>query len=60
MKNLHLLFANIPEVTINDYGSLKSWIWETSHKQYWDQQVACLVDRQAAIPACPGKWPWPQ
>ena len=23
VKNLHLLFANVPEVTIDDYGSLK-------------------------------------
>jgi hypothetical protein len=25
VKNLHLLFTNIPEVTIDEYGSLKSW-----------------------------------
>ncbi len=45
VKNLRLLFANVPEKTIDDYGSLKIWIREASHKQYWDQLVACLIDR---------------
>ena len=26
IKNLHLLFAKVPEVTIDNFGSLKSWI----------------------------------
>ena len=26
VKNLQLLFSEVPEVTINDFGSLKSWI----------------------------------
>ena len=26
LKNLQLLFSEVPEVTINDFGSLKSWI----------------------------------
>jgi hypothetical protein len=30
VKNLRLFFANVPEVTINDYGSLKHWIREAS------------------------------
>ena len=25
IKNLRLLFASVPEVTIDDFGSLKSW-----------------------------------
>ena len=33
VKNLRLLFANVPEVTIDEYGSLKHWIKEASHKQ---------------------------
>jgi hypothetical protein len=60
VQNLRLLFANVPEVTINNYGSLKSWIREASHEQYWDQLVACLIDRQATIPACPDEWPRPR
>jgi len=59
VQNLRLLFANVPEVTIDDYSSLKSWIREASHEQNWDQLVACLVDRQVTIPACPDKWPRP-
>ncbi len=59
VKNLQLLFANFPEVTINAFGSLKSWIKEASHKQYWNQLVACLTDRHASIPTRPDKWPWP-
>ncbi len=34
VKNLRLLFANIPEVTIDKYGSLKDWMKEESHEQY--------------------------
>jgi hypothetical protein len=36
VKNLRLLFANVPEVTIDKYGSLKHWIKEVSHEQYWN------------------------
>jgi hypothetical protein len=32
IKNLRLLFANVPEVTIDDFGSLKSWIREAPMK----------------------------
>jgi hypothetical protein len=34
VKNLHLLFANVPEVTIDDTGFLKSWIQKALHKAY--------------------------
>jgi len=34
IKNLHLLFANVPEVTIDDFGPLKSWIREALHEKY--------------------------
>jgi hypothetical protein len=44
VKNLHLLFTEVPEVTINDFGSLKSWIREASHGPYWNQLVKCLTD----------------
>ena len=46
VKNLRLLFANVPEVTIDDYSSLKNWIREASHEQYWNSLVDCLTNRQ--------------
>jgi hypothetical protein len=60
VKNLRLLFANVPEVTIDKYGSLKHWIKKASHKQYWSQLVKCLTHRHAAIPVRPDKWPQPR
>ena len=36
VKNLRLLFANIPEVTIDEYGSLKNWINEAHNERYWN------------------------
>ncbi len=60
VKNLQLLFVNIPEVTIDAFGSLKSLIKEASHEQYWNQLVACLTDRHASIPTHLGKWPRPR
>jgi hypothetical protein len=44
VKNLRLLLADMPEVTIDDFGSLKSWICEASHAPYWNQLVMCLTD----------------
>jgi hypothetical protein len=44
VKNLRLLFANVPEVSINEYGSLKHWIKEASNEQYWNQLFVCLTD----------------
>jgi hypothetical protein len=44
IKNLRLLFVNVPEVTINDFGSLKNWIREALHKQYWTQLVDGLIN----------------
>ncbi len=44
VKNLCLLFNNVPEVTINDYGSLKNWIWEASDEKYWNALTACLLN----------------
>ena len=43
IKNLRLLFTNVPKVTINDFGSLKSWIQEALHEQYWTQLDDCLT-----------------
>ena len=60
VKNLCLLFANIPEVTIDEYGSLKSWICKASNELYWTQLIAYIVIRHASIPLQPDEWPWPQ
>ncbi len=39
VNNLRLLFTDIPTVTIDRHGSLRSWIHEASHEQYWTQLV---------------------
>ena len=57
VKNLRLLFANVPEVTIDEYGSLKHWIKEALHEQYWNLLVTCLIDRHAVTPPRPDEWP---
>ena len=56
VKNLCLLFANVPEVTNDDYGSLENWIKDASNEQYWTQLMVYLIDRQSAMPARPDKW----
>jgi len=60
IKNLRLLFANVPEVTIDDFGSLKSWIREALHEKYWAQLVNCLTNRHALLPLRPDDWPQPR
>ncbi len=44
VKNRCLLFNNVPEVTIDDYGSLKNWIQEALDEKYWNNLTACLLD----------------
>ena len=60
VKNLCLLFANVPEVTIDDYGSLKNWINEACDEKIWNDLINCLTDRQASIPKHPAKLPRPR
>jgi hypothetical protein len=60
VKNLCLLFDNIPEVTINNYGSLKNWIQEALKKKYWNDLIMCLLNQQATIPLRPNEWPQPR
>jgi hypothetical protein len=60
VKNLCLLFANDPEVTIDEYGSLKNWINLARNKKYWNNLIACLTDQQASIPTRPTKLPRPR
>ena len=60
MQNLRLLFAQIPEVVIDDYGSVKDWFKEASHESYWTALVRHLLDIQAPLPARPTEWPLPR
>jgi hypothetical protein len=57
VQNLRLLFARIPKVVINDYGSVKDWFKEASHESYWTALVRCLLDKQAPLPTRPIEWP---
>ena len=50
VNNLQLVFANVPEVTIDVYRSLKSWIKEASHKQYWTQLVMAMTTEKSKEP----------
>ena len=53
VKNLRLLFLNVTEVNIDDYGFLKNWIQEAIDEKYWDNLIYCLRDRHASIPPRP-------
>jgi hypothetical protein len=60
VRNLRLLFAQVPEVVIDDYGSVKDWFKEASHESYWTALVRHLLDIQAPLPARPTEWPLPR
>ena len=60
VRNLRLLFARIPEVVIDDYGSVKDWYKEATHEPYWTALVRCLLDKQAPLPSRPTEWPPPR
>jgi hypothetical protein len=45
VRNLRLLFARIPEVVTDDYGSVKDWLKEASHESYWTALVRHLLDK---------------
>jgi hypothetical protein len=60
VRNLRLLFKKVPEVVINDYGSVKDWFQEALHEKYWTQLVQCLLDNQAPLPTRPTEWPPPR
>ncbi len=49
IRNLWLLFAKVPKVVINDYGSVKDWFREASHESYWTQLVQCLLDNFSTL-----------
>ena len=50
VQNLRLLFAQIPEVVIDDYESVKDWFKEGSHEAYSTALVRCLLDKQGPLP----------
>jgi hypothetical protein len=60
VRNLRLLFAQIPKVIINDYGSVKDWFKEASQEAYWTALVQCLLNKQAPLPTRPTMWPPPR
>ena len=49
MRNLRILFAQIPEVVIDDYGSVKDWFKEATHESYWTALVTCLLDTETEV-----------
>ncbi len=56
VRNLQLLFAQIPTTHINRHGSLKDWINEASNEAYWTQLVKCLLHSVAPLPEWPAEW----
>jgi len=60
IENLGLLFTNVPEVTIDNFGSLKSWIQEALQEKYWTQLANSLTNRHASLPPHPNDWPRPR
>ncbi len=51
VQNLQLLFAQIPKVVMDDYGSVKDWFKKVS-QAYWTALMRCLLDKQEApLPA---------
>ena len=57
VRHLRLLFAKVPEVLIDDYGSVSDWYREASHEQYWGQLIECLLAPLLPIPTRPTNWP---
>ena len=56
VQNLQLLFKNVPNTTIDRYGSLKDWINEASDEKYWTALVQCLLHSDAPLPERPPTW----
>ena len=50
VQNLRFLFAQIPEVVIDDYESVKDWFKKASHESHWTALVRCFLDKQAPLP----------
>jgi len=56
VENLRLLFTDVPTVTIDRYGSIRSWINEASDEKYWTQLVYRLMHPSTPLPDRPDKW----
>ena len=56
IKNLRLLFQDIPTVQIDQHGSLRSWIHEASNEKYWCQLVDRLLHPATPVPERPADW----
>jgi hypothetical protein len=53
VKNLRLLFQDIPTFQINRHGSLRSWIHEALNEKYWYQLVDQLLHPATPVPEQP-------
>ena len=60
VRHIRLLFARVPEVIIDDYGSIRDWHREASNKEYWEQLIECLLAPRMPLPTRPTSWPPPR
>ena len=56
VKNLRLLFKDVPLKRIDHYGSLKHWIYEASNGKYWNQLIKHLTHPETPLPERPEEW----
>jgi hypothetical protein len=56
VENLRLLFQDVTTVNIDRFGSLRVWIHEASHEEYWNQLVTRLLNPCTPIPERPEAW----
>ena len=56
VKNLRLLFKDVPLKHIDHYGSLKHWIHEASNEKYWNQLINRLTHPETPLPERPEEW----
>jgi hypothetical protein len=56
VKNLRLLFKDVPLKHIDHHGSLKHWIHEASNEEYWNQLIKRLTHPETPLPERPEEW----
>ncbi len=56
VENLCLLLHIAPTVQIDQYGSLRTWIYDASNKKYWCQLVDWLLHPLTPLPDQPADW----
>jgi hypothetical protein len=56
VENLRLLFTDVPTVTIDPHGSLRSWINEAMNERYWTHLVYRLRHPTTPLPERPDEW----